>query len=168
MKRIKFDYLFYIIVVLLLLLIAIAARAQTGRQEKLTTVKIYLLDTFEQETPLKKVNLMAVERQVKAASPLRGALEALLEGATDDETSQNLRSPIFGVELVSVGRVKNTVFAKFRNTEIKPLDKFSALVFKQSVEKTARQFSGVKKVEICWDGVLKSSRKTDSAPGKCE
>ncbi len=168
MKRIKFDYLFYIIVVLLLLLFAIATRAQIVRQEKLTTVKIYLLDTFDQETPIKNVSLMAVERKVKNTSPLRSTLEALLEGATDEEMSQNLRSPTFGIELVSVGRVKNTVFAKFKNTETTPLDKISALIFKQSVKRTVRQFSGVKKVEICLDGVLNFSSKNNAVPQRCE
>jgi hypothetical protein len=92
----------------------------------------------------------------------------LLEGATDEEMSQNLRSPIFGIELVSVRQVKNTVFAKFKSTDTKPLDKISALVFRQSVEKTARQFSGVKNVKICLDGVSQSSRKTGASPGQCQ
>jgi hypothetical protein len=152
--------------VLLLLLLAVAARAQSIEQEKLTTVKIYLLDTFEQELPLKLINLTAVERKVKTASVLRSTLEVLLIGATDEETSQNLRSPIVGIELVSVRQVKNTVFANFRNTGTNALDNISALIFKQSVEKTARQFYAVKKVEICLDGVLNFWSKT--LPRKCK
>jgi len=90
MKRLKFDYLFYIIIVLLLLLFAVGVRTQSKHQEKLTTVKIYLLKTganYESKYPS---GLFIVKRKVDGKSPLRSALEILTIGATADEAKQNI------------------------------------------------------------------------------
>lgn len=153
MKGLKFDYLFYIIIVLLLLLFALAARAQNIRQEKLTTVKIYLLDHFEAANSLGNLSLQAVEREVSAKSPLRSAIEAQLAGATEEEISNLLYPPISGIDLISVKLKNKTVYARFTRTGTEDFGKFDALRFRNAVRRTALQFPSVRKIEICLDGI---------------
>jgi hypothetical protein len=150
-QLLKFDYVFYIIIVLLLF--AVAARSQSVPQEKLTTVKIYLLDTFESESLLQTLDLLPVERQVDAKSPLRSAIEAQLAGATDDENSQNLRTPIYGINLVALKVKSKIAYAHFTRTEKQKLGKYDALRFRNAVRQTALQFPTIRRIEICLDGV---------------
>lgn len=151
MKRLKFDYFFYIVIVLLLLLLAAATRAQTDKKHSVK-VKIYLLDTFESPDLLTTLELLPVERRVGARFPLRSTLKALAAGATDEEESQNLRSPFAGIDLISV-RVKNkTAFANFTRTEKTKLGKYEAMRFRNAVLYTALQFPSIKRIVICLNG----------------
>lgn len=193
MKRIKSDYIFYIINVLLLLTLAAAARGQTNENSSLeiaasggsftpgkaviggavqngksVTVKIYLRDAFESENLLESLEMVAVEREVNAASPLRFALEAQLAGATDEEENTlRLFSPVSGINLMSV-RVKNkTAYAKFTRTETEAFSKIDALRFRKAIRLTALQFPSVKKVEICLDGAADFWRVNAKTHRKC-
>lgn len=150
-RLVKFDYIFYIIIALLVF--AAATRAQSVPQEKLITVKIYLLDTFESESLLQTLDLLSVERRVNAKSPLRSAIEAQLAGATDDENSLNLRTPIYGINLVSLKVKSKIAYASFTRTEKHKLGKHDALRFRNAVRQTALQFPTVRRIKICLDGV---------------
>ena len=120
---------------------------------KTIRVKIYLLDVFESRNLLETLEMLSVEREVNAESPLRSAIEAQLIGATDEENSQLLYSPASGIELVSL-RVKNkTAYASFVRTGAEAFDAIDARRFKKAVEQTARQFPPIRRVEICLDGV---------------
>jgi hypothetical protein len=151
-KRLKFDYLFYIGIVLLLLLLAAAARAQTGGA-KPVKVKIYVLDVFESPNLLETLDMIAVEREVSGKFPLRFALEAQMKGATDEEISQSLFSPFEKVNLISV-RVKNkTAYATFTRTGVEEFSRIDALRFRKAIRQTALQFTSVRRIDICLDGV---------------
>ncbi len=92
-------------------------------------------------------------REVDAKSPLRSAIEAQLAGATAEENSRLLHSPVSGINLISV-RVKNkTAYASFTRTDTTEFDKTDALRFRNSVRQTALQFPSVRRIEICLDGV---------------
>jgi hypothetical protein len=169
MKRLKFDYLFYIIIVLLLLLFAVGVRAQSRRQEKLTTVKIYLLKTganYESKYPS---GLFMVKRKFGGKSPLRSALEILTGGATDEEAKQNVASSTFGIKLVSV-RIKNkTAYTRFTMSGGAAFPGENApFIFKEAVEKTALQFRAVKRVVVCLDGILDFWSESDKPPKRCK
>ena len=142
------------------------AQAQIGGK-KLVKVNVILLDNFESENLSENFSLFAVEREVSAASPLRSAIEAQLDGATDEENSQALYSPADGIKLISV-RVKNkTAYASFKRTSIETFNKIDALRFKNAVTKTARQFPSVRRIEICLDGNLNFDRTSKGARKPC-
>ena len=127
--------------------------------QKTTRVKIYLLDNFESANLSKNLEMASVERAVNADFPLRSAIEAQLDGATDEENSQFLYSPINGIKLIYV-RVKNrTAYANFALTSTEVFSKIDALRFKNAVTKTALQFPFVKRIEICLEGADKSTSK---------
>lgn len=130
------------------------AAAQTLSPEKTVKVKIYLSDTFESENLLESLDMVEVEREVDAKSPLRSALEAQLAGATnEEENTLRLFSPVNGISLISV-QVKNKIaYAKFTRTTDGTFSKTDALRFRKAVSLTARQFPSVKKIEICLDGI---------------
>lgn len=128
--------------------------AQSVSPRKTVKVKIYLLDSFESENLLENMKMLAVEREVSAASPLRSALEAQLSGATEDEENTlRLYSPVGKINLVGL-RVKNkTAYAYFTHAGgDEEFDRLAALRFRKAIRLTALQFPNVKRIEICLDG----------------
>ena len=154
-----------LIFALLVVFGVIGTKAQTAPVGKTVEVKIYLFDTHGGYDS-KKPNFLAVERTVAVGeSVLRSALEALLKGGTPEEASQSLHSPVSGIELVSVEMAGKTARLFFDRTEREPLTEFEKRLFTGSVSKTALQFSAVRAVEICLDGVIAAGSKTK--PKKC-
>lgn len=125
-------------------------RAQTRE------VSIYLHRMVEDEkTGIPKRYLLEVKRRVDARAPLEGALRALLGGATNEETKRGMHSFIYGVELESV-RIKNKaarVDFTFNRRTNSWLDPTMEAFFNEAVERTAKQFAGVKRVLVCVDGI---------------
>ena len=137
---------------MLIAFVVLPLRAQnaTGQTVK---VKIYLLDYFEVSNMMENLNMLAVEREVNAKTPLLSALEAQMAGATEDDNTQLLYSPFSGINLISL-RVKNkTAYAHFTLTDSEKFDKIDAMRFRNSVRRTVLQFPSVHRIEICLDGV---------------
>lgn len=143
-------------------------QAQSISPVKTVKVKIYLLDNFESENLLGNLQMLSVERDVDANSPLRSAIEAQLAGATEEENSQLLYSPVSGINLLSV-RVKNkTAYAHFTRTGAEAFDKIDALRFRNAVRKTALQFPSVRRIEICLDGDSNFGSGGKNTPKPCK
>lgn len=149
-------------------------QAQSAKKGKLIEVNIFLMKSGEgfdsevsEENPF---GLIAVKRTVNAKSPLRNALLALTGKLTQKEKSRNLHSAVWGIELVSVKVKDGTAYTYF----IMPFEaKFSGdnapEIFRNAVEKTARQFPSVKKVEVCLDGILDFEiEDADILPQRCD
>lgn len=112
-------------------------------------VKIYLWRVNDDE-PGKNFVLGTVERQVDSAAPLRPALEELFAGATADEKQKGFGSSTFGMKFEGVILKNGTATIKFSQplgeTNYGSLGPF---IFLKAIEKTAKQFPTVKRVEIC-------------------
>jgi hypothetical protein len=146
------------------------APAQRVKGKNLTAVKIYLGTETEEFDERNPHGLVAVKRMVDAKSPLRGALKALADGETRAEKRRELFSVMFGIKFVSVRLENGTAHAFFTMPEGAAFSgDLSPLVFKDAVERTALQFSAVKKVVVCLDGMLDFWSEDDTAPPKkCE
>ncbi len=145
------------------------AKAQQAKRKNLTKVKIYVSQEYTEETDENLHGLVAVKRTVGADAPLRNALVALTGGVTKAEEKRGLFSATFGIKLLSV-RVKNqTAYAYFTMPEGATFSgDGSPFVFKDAVERTALQFSSVKKVVVCLDGVLDFWSESEEPPRKCK
>ena len=131
------------------------AQNSAPKKGKTVRVKIYLLDFFESENLFENMRMQPVEREVRAASPLRSTIEALLAGATDDEQSSlRLFSPaaVGDVKLIR-SRIKNkTAYLSFEKGSV-PFSEIDALRFRKAVRLTARQFPSVRRVRVCLNGI---------------
>lgn len=155
--------------VLLLLTASVpSVAAQRAKKTKQREVKIYLVRESEKYDERNPHNLVAVKRRVNAATPLRSALNALTGKVSRAEVKANLLSPVFGIRLLSVKLKNGTARAYFTMPEG---ERFSGdgspFVFKDAVERTALQFSVVKKVVVCLDGVLDFWSESEEPPRKC-
>jgi hypothetical protein len=112
-------------------------------------VKIYLWRVNDDE-PNKNFVLGTVERQVESAAPLRPTLEELFAGATPDEKEKGFGSSTFGMKFEGVVLKNGAATVKFsqppNETNYGSLGPF---IFLEAIEKTAKQFPSVKRVEIC-------------------
>ena len=112
-------------------------------------VKIYLWRVND-DAPNKNFVLGTVERQVDSAAPLRPALEELFAGTTPDESQKGFGSSTFGMKFEGVILTNGTATVKFsqppNETNYGSLGPF---IFFEAIEKTAKQFPSVKRVEIC-------------------
>jgi hypothetical protein len=102
------------------------------------------------EQPNKNFVLGPVRRQVDLKAPLRLTLEELFEGVTTDEAEKGYGSPTFGMKFEGVVLRNGVATVKFSQpageTNYGSLGPF---IFRQAIEQTVRQFSVVKRVEIC-------------------
>ncbi|HRH44650.1 MAG TPA: hypothetical protein PKY82_23640 [Pyrinomonadaceae bacterium] len=151
----------------------ITAFAQNNKKpKKLYEVKIYLLkeieetDQYDPENPL---GLFAVKRQVDAATPLAGALKALVKGATkQEERRQKLFISTFGIRFVSVNLTDGVVLARFTMPKTASFSGDNGpFIFEEAVRKTAVQFKEVKKVIVCLDGQKNFGLEDNSPIQKC-
>jgi hypothetical protein len=112
-------------------------------------VKIYLWRVND-EQPGKNFVLQAVQRQVAANAPLRPTLEELFQGPTADEAAKEFGSATFGMKFEGVVLKNGTAIVKFsqpaNQTNYGSLGPF---IFLDAIEKTAKQFPTVKRVEVC-------------------
>jgi spore germination protein GerM len=131
-----------------------SAQIKSGAATKTREVNIYLYRSVEAE-PTSILQLLEVKRRVDARAPLRKAIRALLAGATPAEVKNGMFSFIYGIELESV-RIKNNVARvdfKFDDRTNSWLDPTMEALFNEAMERTATQFSGVKRVLVCVDGI---------------
>jgi hypothetical protein len=160
----------FIIIALLVLTAGGAAQAQR-KSAGLMDVKIYVAKELENEADYdakNPSNLVPVKRRVNAKSPLRNTLIALTNGLTRAEERQNLVSVMFGIKFVSVRLENGTAYTYFTMPEGASFSgDLSPLIFKDAVERTALQFTNVKKVQVCLDGILDFWSESDEPPKKC-
>ncbi len=112
-------------------------------------VKIYYWRVNDDE-PNKNFVLGTVERQVESTAPLRPTLEELFAEATPDEKEKGFSSATFGMKFEGVVLKNGVATVKFSQppgeTNYGSLGSF---IFLEAIEKTAKQFPSVKKVEVC-------------------
>lgn len=134
----------------------------------LKKVKLYLWRVND-NAPDKNFVLGTVEREVASSAPLRPTLEELFMGATKDETEKGFGAVTFGMKFEGVTLKNGVATVKFsqppNETNYGSLGSF---IFQEAVEKTAKQFPTVKKVEICAVGeTLFDAQMTKPFP-KCK
>lgn len=100
--------------------------------------------------------LLPLKRKVSRKAPLFPAIEELLKKPTADEQKLGYVSPGYGdLKLVSVKLKRGTARIDFSRTisnDYNPGD-LQTLKFEAAVKKTAMQFSAVKKVVVCVNGI---------------
>jgi hypothetical protein len=151
--------------------LALKAEAQTkGRASHKKPVQIFLPKDGDAPDPRSNPsNLQPVLREVNAAAPLRPAIEALLAGPTRKETRQGFGPhDVSGMYIVKVAVKDGTAYASFvhRNWAGWSGD-LSALAFGDGVERTLRQFPGVRRTVVCVDGVVNFADESDGPEKKC-
>jgi hypothetical protein len=137
-------------------------------QQQTVQAKVYFRRSGGSDDPKNPYNLSPVMRQVPANAPLRAALEALSAEPTAAEEAEGLMSSTFGIKLVSV-RVRNGL--AYTRFTMPPGAAFpgdgAPFLFVDAVEKTAKQFSTVKKVIVCLDGILNFGDESGGPPKRC-
>lgn len=114
---------------------------------KTRDVKIYL---WEANSNKPDIALTPVMRQVNRRAPLRPALEALFAGAAKDEEGMGLSSSTFGMKFVGVSLQNGFALVKFSQPPNQTnYGSQGPMIFAEAIEKTARQFPAVKKVQVC-------------------
>lgn len=137
-----------------LIFFIVPAQAQISAQSK--EVKIYFhfigIDGTESE-------ILPLKRKVSAKAPLRPAIEELLKEPTAAEQKSGYRSAGYDdMKLVSVKLKNGTARIDFSrelekdHSDYNPGDLLT-LSFESAVIKTAKQFSEVKKVVVCVNGM---------------
>lgn len=112
-------------------------------------VKLYLWRVNDNQ-PNKNFVLGTVEREVEAAAPLRPTLEELFKGATKYEEEKGFGSSTFGMKFEGVVLKNGVATVKFSQPKNETnYGTLGSFIFLEAIEKTAKQFPTVKKVEIC-------------------
>jgi hypothetical protein len=148
--------------------LSVSAQKKSTQPKKMREVEIYLVKASEEYDPKNPANLFHVKRRVDAATPLRGALEALMRGETESEEKRGLYAATFGIRFVSVTIKNGTALARFTMPETASFaGTNSPIYFIESVKKTALQFRQVKKIVVCLDGMIDFWREDEVPPKKC-
>lgn len=128
-------------------------------------VKIYL---WEANSKRPDFGLLPVMRRADANAPLRPTLEFLFEGPTDEEQAKGLSSSTFGMKFAGVTFRNGTALIKFSQPKTATnYGSLGPLIFAEAIEKTARQFPTVKKVEICALGETMIDSQLEKPFPKC-
>jgi spore germination protein GerM len=105
---------------------------------------------------------------VVAAAPLRPALEALFTGPTKEEEAKGLSSSTFGMRFEGVTLTNGVALVKFSQPANETnYGSLGPAIFAEAIEKTARQFPTVKKVEICAVGETLIDSQLEKPFPKC-
>lgn len=135
--------------------------------KSLREVKIYLWRAND-EFQNRNFVLSPVTRRVNAAAPLQPTLEALFKGTTEYENDLEYSSSTFGMKFEGVVLKDGTALVKFsqppNETNYGSLGPF---IFTEAIEKTAKQFPTVKKVEICAVGETLIDSQLDKQIPRC-
>ena len=129
----------------------VAAVAQSSRQSGRRIVKVYFY-----HDPGEYIDISSVRRSVIAASPARGAIEAMLNGPTRDEMKRGF-GPIIGAREFRIGSLKiakgtaTINFVTSRKWLGWPGD-LGPIRFKKAVELTLKQFPNVQNVIVSLNG----------------
>lgn len=115
----------------------------------LKRVKIYLWRANDNEGSNPFV-LGTVEREVNSAAPLQPALQELFLGTTKDEEEKGFSSSTFGMKFEGVVLKNGVATVKFSQPKDQTnYGSMGPIIFLEAIEKTAKQFPSVKKVEVC-------------------
>lgn len=164
-----------LIVLLSLLAGGFALQAEAGRtglSRQRKQVRVYLPKEGDaSDVQSNPFNLQPVTRSVNAGAPLRPALEALLAGPTAQEKRQGFQShDVSGLYLVKVA-VKDggTAYASFahRKSWAGWSGDLSPAAFRDGVQRTLLQFTGVRRAVICVDGIENFYDESGDAEKKC-
>lgn len=133
----------------------------------LKNVKIYLWRANDEQAG-KNFVLGAVEREVSSITPLQGALSELFLGAYPSDEEKGFSSPAFGMKFEGVVLKSGTATVKFSQpagaTNYGTLGPF---IFLEAIEKTAKQFPTVKRVEVCAVGDTLIDAQLDKQFPRC-
>jgi len=120
---------------------------------KYKNVVVYLWHPNETPPEGKNYFLMAVSKNIDAKSasaPLRPTLELLFSGADKADEGSGFASSTFGMKFEGVVLKNGTATVKFSQPPNQTnYGSLAPFIFLEAVEKTAKQFPTVKKVEIC-------------------
>ncbi len=138
-------------------------------QRKYSNLRIFLWRPNDKIPEGKEYFLMAVIREFpKTITPLRVALESLFAGADKYELETGWESAVFGMRFEDVVLKNGVATVKFSQPKVKKeMPLFAPKMFLESVEKTAKQFSTVKKVEICELGGISNAFDITPQIPKC-
>lgn len=138
---------------------------EPAKPVKFRDVKIYLWKVNDEEEG-KNFVLSPVVRRVEAAAPLRPTLEALFAGATEEEARKEFGDSTFGMKFVGVVLRNGTALVKFSQPPNETnYGSLGPMIFADAIERTAKQFPAVKRVEICAIGeTLIDAQLTEQFP----
>jgi hypothetical protein len=115
----------------------------------LKNVKLYFWRANDDDGA-KPFVLGTVERQVDLRAPLRPTLEELFRGTTKDEDEKGFSSSTFGMKFEGVVLQNGTATVKFSQPKGETnYGSAGPLIFLAAIERTAKQFPTIKKVEVC-------------------
>jgi hypothetical protein len=118
--------------------------------ESLTKTRAVKVFVWDANSNAANSTLVAVNRQVLAAAPLRPTLQMLFAGLTDEEKARGLSSSTFGMTFEDLKFQNGTALVRFSQPPNQTnYGSQGPMIFAEAVEKTARQFPAVKKVRIC-------------------
>ena len=96
---------------------------------------------------------MAVGKTISAKNafaPLRPTLEILFAEASQDDKNSGFESAVFGMKFEGVVLRNGVALIKFSQPKVKnKMPAVAPRIFLEAIEKTAKQFPTVKKVELC-------------------
>lgn len=143
---------------------AIETNAQKRANKKIE-VKIYLTKTEIDPGGSTSLELVAIKRFVNAENPLRSTLKALFAPVSRREKSRSLSSSTLGTKFEDVELDNGTMLVKFSEP---PGDASADIeIFRRAIEKTAKQFSDVKRVEICAVGETLIDSESENPFPRC-
>lgn len=142
---------FGFIVITTILIFGTAEKAFAQKRAKATNQKIevsvYLTKAEIDPGGSTSLELVKVKRFVNAENPLRSALENLFAPIRSKEKSRSLSSSTLGTKFEGVEFKNGTAVVKFSEP---PGDASAHIeIFRRAIEKTAKQFPEIKRVEIC-------------------
>lgn len=118
-------------------------------EPKFRDVQIYLWRVNDDEGS-KPFVLKPVLRSVEANAPLKPTLEALFKGTFESEVADGFDSSTFGMKFEGVVLKNGVATIKFSQPKDQRNHGTQApSIFFEAIEKTAKQFPTVKKVEVC-------------------
>lgn len=133
----------------------------------LKRVKIYLWRANDNEGS-KPFVLGTVEREVNSAAPLQPALQELFLGTTKDEEEKGFSSSTFGMKFDGVVLKNGVATVKFSQPKNQTnYGSMGPFIFLDAIEKTAKQFPAVKKVEVCAIGETMIDSELEKQFPKC-
>lgn len=134
-------------------------------------VVVYLWHPNETPPEGKNYFLMAVSKNISrrnAVAPLRPTLELLFSGAGEADVRDGFASPTFGMKFEGVTLKDGTAIIKFSQPPNQTnYGSLGAFIFAEAVEKTAKQFPTVKKVELCAIGETLIDAQLEKPFPKC-
>lgn len=144
--------------------------AQTkAAPDKKIEVKIFLQKTLIDSSGATSDESAFVLRRVDARSPLRSALEELFSGEiTSEEEAENFWSATYGMKFEGVVLKNGTATIRFSQPpDATNYGSLGPFFFAEAVEKTAKQFSSVKRVKICAVGETLIDSQLEKPFPKC-